>query len=242
MEVIPAIDIMNKTCVRLYKGDYDKKTKYFDNPLEVAKKWTECGIKWIHLIDLDGAREGYPKNLDIVSKIKDNNDVLIEYGGGIRDVNSLNMALRSGVDKVIIGTKAIENLDNFKYFHKVSKGKIIISLDFGKDNQVFKEGWLAASNLDLFDFGKRIKSSGSSEIIITDISRDGTLEGINIDIIKNFILMTNLNIFVAGGVSSINDIKKLKNIEDLGVKGVIIGKALYEEKIDLKEAVKIASG
>ncbi|MCE5329931.1 1-(5-phosphoribosyl)-5-[(5-phosphoribosylamino)methylideneamino]imidazole-4-carboxamide isomerase [bacterium] len=241
MEIIPAIDIINGVCVRLHKGDYSKKTEYFDNPLEVAKKWTECGAKWIHLIDLDGAKEGYPKNLGIASKIKDENEVLIEYGGGIRNADSLNLALKSGIDKVIIGTKAIESLDNFKQFYEISKGKIIISLDFGKNNLIFKEGWLSASNLNLFDFGKKIKSSGSGEIIITDISRDGTLEGVNIDTIKNFIVKTNLNIFVAGGVSSIDDIRKLKEIEKLGIKGVIIGKALYEGKIDLKEAIKMAS-
>jgi len=240
MEIIPAIDIINGACVRLYKGDYDKKTKYFNNPLEAAKKWISCGARWIHFIDLDGAKEGYPKNLNIALKIKEENEVMIEYGGGVRNHDSLLMVLKAGVDRVIIGTRAIESLDSFNRFYEISGKKTIISLDFGKDCSVFKEGWLSASSLNLFDFGKKIKSYGSNEIIITDITRDGTLEGINIDMIKDFIKKTNLNVFVAGGISSIEDIKKLKEIEELGIKGAIIGKALYEGRIDLNEAIKIA--
>ena len=241
MEIIPAIDIIGGACVRLYKGDYDKKVKYFDDPVEVAKRWLDCGAKWIHLIDLDGAKEGYPKNLNIALKIKEKFNVFIEYGGGIRNVNSLIDVMKTGIDRIIIGTKAIEDLSSLKEFYAISKGRIIISLDFGEDSIVFKKGWFSGSDLNLFDFGKKIKSSGVREVIITDISRDGTLEGVNIDVIVKFLQETNLEIYVAGGVSSINDIKKLKEIEKLGVNGIIIGKALYEEKINLRQAIEIAS-
>lgn len=240
MEIIPAIDIIDGACVRLYKGDYEKKVKYFDDPVEVAGKWLEYGVKWIHLIDLDGARTGFPKNLEIAVKIKKKYNAFIEYGGGIRCLETLYKVMEAGVDKIIIGTKAIENFESLKEYHIKSKGKIIISLDFGKQNMVFKKGWLSGSDMDLFDFGKKIKDSGVNEVIVTDISRDGTLEGVNIDVIKEFLRKTYLEIYVAGGVSGIDDIKKLKKIESLGIKGVIIGKALYEEKINLKEVLEIS--
>ena len=240
MEIIPAIDIIGGACVRLYKGDYEKKIKYSDDPVEVAGKWVGCGAKWIHLIDLDGARIGFPQNLEVAVRIKEKHNSLIEYGGGIRSLETLKVVLAAGVDKIIIGTKAIENLESLKGFYIKSKGKIVISLDFGKENKVFKKGWLSGSDMDLFDLGKRIKDTGINEVIITDISRDGTLEGVNIDVIKEFLMKTHLEIYVAGGVSGINDIKKLKAIESYGIKGIIIGKALYEEKINLKEALEIA--
>lgn len=240
MEIIPAIDIIGGACVRLYKGDYEKKIKYSDDPVEVAGKWVECGAKWIHLIDLDGARIGFPQNLEVAVQIKEKHNALIEYGGGIRSLETLKVVLAAGVDKIIIGTKAIENLESLKGFYIKSKGKIVISLDFGKENKVFKKGWLSGSDMDLFDFGKKIKDTGINEVIITDISRDGTLEGVNVDVIKEFLMKTHLEIYVAGGVSGINDIKKLKAIESYGIKGIIIGKALYEEKINLKEALEIA--
>ena len=239
MEIIPAIDIIGGACVRLYKGDYEKKIKYSDDPVEVAGKWVESGAKWIHLIDLDGAKTGFPQNLEVAVQIKKKHNALIEYGGGVRSLETLKVVLEAGVDKIIIGTKAIENLESIKGFYIKSNGKIIISLDFGKEKKVFKKGWLSGSNIDLFDLGKKIKDAGINEVIITDISRDGTLEGVNVDIIKEFLIKTSLKIYVAGGVSGINDIKKLKAIESYGIKGVIIGKALYEEKINLKEALEI---
>ncbi len=240
MEIIPAIDIIDGACVRLYKGDYEKKVKYFDDPVEVAGKWMEYGARWIHLIDLDGARTGFPQNLEIAVRIKNKYNALIEYGGGIRSLESLNKVLEAGVDKIIIGTKAIENFESLKEYNSESKGRIIISLDFGKQNMVFKKGWLSGSDMGLFDFGRKIKDSGINEVIITDISRDGTLEGVNIEVIEQFLRKTCLEIYVAGGVSGINDIKKLKKIENLGIKGIIIGKALYEGKINLKEALEIS--
>lgn len=238
MEIIPAIDIIDGACVRLYKGDYEKKVKYFDDPVEVAGKWMKYGAKWIHLIDLDGARTGYPQNLDIAREIKKKHNALIEYGGGIRSLETLDKVIEAGIDKIIIGTTAIENFESLNEYQTKSKGRVIISLDFGNQNMVFKKGWLSGSGMDLFDFGRKIKDSGINEVIITDISRDGTLEGVNIDVIKKFLRETSLNIYVAGGVSGINDIKKLKKIESLGVRGIIIGKALYEGKIDLKEALE----
>jgi phosphoribosylformimino-5-aminoimidazole carboxamide ribotide isomerase len=239
MEIIPAIDIIGGACVRLYKGDYEKKIKYFDDPVEVAGRWMECGAKWIHLIDLDGARTGFPQNLNVAVRIKEKYNALIEFGGGIRSLETLKVVLAAGVDKIIIGTRAIENLESLNRFYIKSQGKIIVSLDFGKGNKVFKQGWLSGSDMDLFDLGKKIKDTGINEVIITDISRDGTLEGVNVNIIKEFLMKTQLEIYVAGGVSGIDDIKKLKAIESYGIKGIIIGKALYEEKINLREALEI---
>jgi len=240
MEIIPAIDLINGECVRLFKGDYNQKIKYFDDPVEVAKKWVKYGASWLHIIDLDGAKNGYPVNLDIVKKIKSSTDVLIEFGGGIRNTNSLIKALEFGVDKVIIGTKAIEDLNSLKEFYlKAKPNQIIISIDFGQNNIIFKEGWLASSNLNLIEFGEKIKKFGIDEVIITDINKDGTLEGVNISLIKEFLIKTKLKVFVAGGISSINDIKKLIEIKNYGINGIIIGKALYEGKINLQDAIKL---
>jgi phosphoribosylformimino-5-aminoimidazole carboxamide ribotide isomerase len=239
MEIIPAIDIIDGACVRLYKGDYEKKIKYSDNPVEVAGKWLDYGAKWIHLIDLDGAKTGFPENLDIAANIKKKYNAFIEYGGGVRSLESLHSVMEAGVDRVIIGTKAIEDFDSLKEYYAQGKGKIIISLDFGKENRVFKKGWVTRSDMDLFVFGKIIKDSGVNEVIITDISRDGTLEGVNIAVIGEFLEKTGLKIYFAGGVSNINDIRALKKIESLGISGVIIGKALYEGRINLKEALDI---
>lgn len=240
MEIIPAIDIINGSCVRLFKGNYDKKIKYFDDPVDAAERWVSCGANWIHIVDLDGAKEGRPKNLNIVSRVKQRFEVQIEYGGGIRDADSLKSALNAGADKIIIGTRAIESLKDLKDFYDISEGKLIISLDFSEGCRILTKGWLADSKLNLFDFGKKLKSFGFGEIIITDISRDGTLEGVNIDTIRNFLKETKLAVYVAGGVAGINDIKKLKELEDKGVRGIIIGKALYEGRIDLREAISIA--
>jgi len=239
--VIPAIDIIDGQCVRLYKGDYDKKTVYGSDPIEAALKWQSEGASWVHIIDLDGAKKGAPVNLKIVSNIKKSTGLKIEYGGGIRDSNSAGKCIEAGVDKIILGTAALKDFEFFSRVYIESDGKAIISLDSSESGRILTEGWTKSIEISLADFALRLRKTGCNEAIITDVSRDGTLEGINIKKIKDFLAKTGLGIFVAGGVTNIEDILKLKEIENMGVKGVIIGKALYENTIDLQAALQ-ASG
>lgn len=241
MEIIPAIDIIDGKCVRLFKGDYNKVTHYSDTPLETAIKWKNMGAKWIHLIDLEGARDGRPLNLKTAALIKKKLDIKLEYGGGIRTLKDVRALTDIGADRLIVSTKALEDFDFIKKAGLASGNKIIISLDFNDEGIVLKKGWLARSDFSVFDFGKKIYGAGIKEIIITDISRDGTLEGINKNIIKDFVSSTGLGVYIAGGITRLEDIKFLKTLESAGVRGAIIGKALYENKIDLKEAIRMAA-
>ncbi len=241
MEIIPAIDVIDGKCVRLFQGDYNKVTHYSDTPLETATRWKQMGASWIHLIDLDGARTGAPLNLQTAALIKKELDIKLEYGGGIRTLNDVKALTDIGADRLIVSTRALEDFEFIKKASSVSGNRIIISLDFNEEGIVLKKGWLASSDYSIFDFGKRIYKSGIKEIIITDISRDGTLEGINKKIIKDFVNSTGLGVYIAGGITRLEDIKFLKTLESAGVRGAIIGKALYENKIDLKEAIRMAA-
>ncbi len=239
MEIIPAIDLIDGKCVRLFKGQFDQKKEYSPDPLGVAKSFKKAGAHWIHIIDLDGAKAGMPKNLDIALKIKRDLNIHVEYGGGIRDLKTLSDILIKGIDRPILGTKAIEDIGFLKDAIDVSNGKAILSLDYDDGCMIFKKGWQEPARISLFDFAKKIKKIGVDTIITTDISRDGTLEGIDILTIKKILKETGLKLYIAGGVTDIEDIKKLKEIEPLGIAGVIMGKAIYEGSINLKEALSI---
>jgi len=241
MKILPAIDIMDGKCVRLFRGDYNKVSHYSDSPLIVAKRWKEMGAEWIHFIDLDGARYETPVNVKTAAEIKKNIEIKLEYGGGIRTMKDIESLLNIGIDRLIISTKALEDFDFIEKANISSGNKVIISLDFNENGVVLKKGWVDNTGYNAIDFGKKIFNTGVEEVIITDISRDGTLLGINRNIIKDFVASTGLKIYIAGGVSKIEDIVYLKSMENLGIKGVIIGKALYENKIDLREAIKVAA-
>ncbi len=244
MIIIPAIDIIDGHCVRLTKGDFDSKKKYFDDPLEVAAMWKEKGAGWIHIIDLDGARTGRVINLAIAAEIKKRLKVKVQYGGGIRDDETLGLVLSSGTDRAILGTRAIEDPEFLKESHHKYGDRIILSLDYGRNGKVYKHGWQEESSKKISDFFIGLEELGIKEIIITDITKDGTLEGTNTGFLKDLMSSTSIKFIIAGGIGSLEDIKRLKNIEDMGVSGVIIGKALYEGStpIDLSEAIEIGSG
>jgi len=244
MIIIPAIDIIGGQCVRLTKGDFDSKKKYFDDPLEVAAIWKEKGASWIHIIDLDGARTGKVANLAIAVEIRKRLKVKVQYGGGIRDDETLGLVLSSGIDRAILGTRAIEDPEFLKESYRKYGDRIILSLDYGQDEKVYKYGWQEESSKKISDFFKELEELGIKEIIITDITRDGTLRGTNTGFLENLVSSTSLRFIIAGGIGNIEDIRKLKNIENKGVSGVIIGKALYEgaTPIDLNEAIGIGSG
>ena len=235
MFIIPAIDIIDSKCVRLSQGDYNTKTVYNSNPLEVAKDFMKAGVNLIHVVDLDGAKKGQIVNIDTIKSLCENN-IPIEVGGGIRSYETIDMLLDIGVKRVILGRIAVTNQDVLKEaLNKYRKEKIVLGLDC-KDDNVAIHGWLNDSQIKLMDMLNTFIRLGGETIIYTDISKDGMMMGPNIDRLKDLVA-TGLNIVASGGVSSIEDIKNCKNI---GCNGAIIGKAYYLGKINIQDAVNIS--
>jgi len=237
MQIIPAIDIKNGKCVRLFQGDYDKETIYSSNPIEMALKWKNKGAKIIHIVDLDGAKVGKSKIKKIVQKIINDVRIPVEIGGGIRNLITVKRLFNIGVTRIILGTVALKKINPLKKLIDLYGDKIIVSLD-AKNGKLMKKGWLEKSNFDLIPTVKQLEKTRVKTIIYTDTIRDGTLTEPNYKVIKTVKESTKLKLIIAGGISSIDQIKKLKEME---VDGVIIGKALYEGKIDLKEVIKYVS-
>lgn len=239
MLIIPAIDIKDSKVVRLERGKFNKSTIYFEDPLEVARYWEKESAELLHIVDLDGALEGFPKNLNLVKKIAKEVKVPIQVGGGIRNGETVNELLCSGVFRVVLGTKACEDIKWLKNIIKDFSGKIIVSLDV-REGFLATNGWTKKTKIKAVDFAKELNKLGLNTFILTDIGRDGTLKGLRIEYIWDFLSQTKAEVIVAGGVGSLEDIKFLKSLSDKGVIGVIVGKALYEKKFTLKEAMKIA--
>ncbi|MGM0365832.1 MAG: 1-(5-phosphoribosyl)-5-[(5-phosphoribosylamino)methylideneamino]imidazole-4-carboxamide isomerase [Actinomycetota bacterium] len=237
MIVIPAIDIIGGECVRLTRGKFDTKKKYYDDPVEAALKWKDSGASWLHVIDLDGAKQGKVANLAVAGKIKEETGLKLEMGGGIRDFPTLARVLDSGIDRAIIGTRAVEDFSFLKKAAGKYGKRVIVSLDFDREGRILKDGWQKDTGYDVYEFAVRIKQLGMERIIVTDVTRDGMLEGIDRKLIESILKKTGIALIVAGGVTKIEDIVLLR---DLGVWGVIIGKALYESKIDLAQAIREA--
>ena len=236
MLIYPAIDLYNKKAVRLFKGDYTQMTIYNDNPLDVAKDFEKCGATRIHLVDLEGAKIGTTPNFEVVKNIKANTSLFCEIGGGIRDMKTIDKYLEAGIDRVILGTAAVTN-EGFveETVNKYGK-KIAIGVDI-KDGFVAIKGWTEKSDLDAFDFCEKMQNIGVKTIIWTDISKDGAMQGTNHELYKRLSEKFNIDIIASGGVSSIEDISKLKKID---IHGVIIGKAYYTGAIKLEEAIEVA--
>ena len=232
MKIYPAIDLHDGNAVRLYKGDYNKVTIY-GTPKEQALKFKKAGAKFLHLVDLDGAKDGYFRNLDAVKAVIETG-IDVELGGGIRSLDHIKTLLDIGVKRVILGSVAL-NLDFVKdAINKFGSDKIVIGIDCV--NMMIKtHGWLNDSNINAIDFVKSLENLGVENIIFTDISKDGTLEGINLEQTKMIINNTNINIIASGGAKSLDDIKYAKEI---GCYGIILGKSLYNGNIDLVEAMK----
>ena len=232
MKLYPAIDLHDGKCVRLYKGDYNQVTEYGD-PVTQAKKWKSLGATYLHLVDLDGAKEGKSLNLESVERIIKEVDIKVELGGGIRTISHIENILSIGVDRVILGSSAL-NLEFVKEaIRKFGSDKIVVGIDC-KNMKVATRGWLDVSEIDAIDFAKKLKAIGVKTIIFTDIAKDGTLEGINAKQTKMLIDETNLDVVASGGAKSINDIIKAKEINAYGI---ILGKSIYSGAIDLKEAI-----
>lgn len=241
MLILPAIDIRGGKCVRLFKGDFSRETVFSEQPVEVAKKWVELGAKVLHVVDLDGALAGTSKNLPIIKKIVDAVDVPVELGGGIRTIKNIENILAIGIDRVILGSAAVQQPQLVEEACKNFGDKIVVGID-AKDGVVAVEGWGVSGNIHAVELAKKMAQAGTQNIIYTDISRDGTLLGINVKATANLAKNSGTKVIASGGLSSLDEIRELKKHEKEGIVGVIAGKAIYTGALDLKEAIEIAEG
>ena len=238
MIIIPAVDIMEGKVVRLFRGEKDKKTVYSDNPLEFAKTWQEQGAEWIHVVDLDGAINGEYSNLFLLEEIVEDLEINVEVSGGIRTKDILGQAINMGARRVVLGTKAVEDPDFVKEAVQHYKEKIAVAVDMRAD-KISARGWTEDSDINSTDLVKKMQDIGVRCLICTDITRDGTLEGPNLEMIQKISQITSVDLIASGGVSSLDDIKALKDLNINNLKGIIVGKALYENKFSLKEAIEV---
>lgn len=235
MIILPAIDLKGGKCVRLYKGDMNSQQVVAKDPLETALKFKSEGARYIHMVDLDGALKGNGENLDIISKIVKNVDVPIEVGGGIRNIETIDEFIKLGVSRVILGTAALNDRDLVVKAVKNYGEKIAVGID-AKDGIPAADGWTTLSKTNYIDFGKEMEEVGVQTLIFTDISRDGTLEGTNLEQLLKLKNSVKCNVIASGGIKDLEDIKSLKKEN---VYGAIVGKAIYAEALSLKEAIKI---
>ena len=238
MIIFPAIDIKGGKCVRLFKGDFNKITQYKKSPFEQATEFFNLGFTNIHLVDLDGALEGNLINKEIIKKITEIDKIKIQVGGGIRSLEHIEKLINFGVDKIIIGTAAVENIEFLKIACNKYNKKIAISLDV-REGYIALSGWKKQTKILATDFIKNIEHMDISRIIYTDINRDGTKSGPNLYETLNFSNLTKIPVVVSGGISSIDDVINIKNKKLKNIEGIIIGKAIYDGSIDIKELSKI---
>ena len=236
MEIFPAIDLFDNKAVRLFKGDYSQMTVYNEDPVSVAKTFEEKGAKYIHVVDLAGAKQGYPVHLNVVENIAKNTNLFIEIGGGIRDMQTIEAYLRAGAKRVILGTSAVNDEAFLKEALARYKDKIAVGADV-VDGKIAVKGWLEKSAYVLDDFLKKMQSFGVKTIICTDVSKDGAMKGTNRALYKEIIEKYDMQIIASGGVSDLEDIKSLK---ESGAYGAIVGKAYYIGAIDLTQAIEVA--
>ena len=237
MKIFPAIDIKDKKCVRLVKGDFKNKTEYETSPIDQAGKYKDHGFINLHIVDLDGALFGETVNLNIIQKIVAKYDLKIEVGGGIRTIESIKRYIDAGVEKVILGSAAIKNKEFLKEACSKFKNKIALGLD-AKNRNLSVSGWKEDLNINALGFLNDVKDYGASRLIYTDIDRDGTKESPNFDETVKVADMSNCPVIISGGVSSINDIIKAKELNNRNIEGIIVGKAIYDGDIKLDELVK----
>ena len=237
MKIFAAIDIKDKKCVRLVKGNFDNKTEYKTSPIDQAGKYKDYGFKNLHIVDLDGALTGKTVNLDIIQEIVGKYDLKIEIGGGVRNLDSIKKYLDAGVEKVILGSAAIKNKEFLKESCTKFKNKIALGLDV-KDGNLSVSGWKENLNIKTLDFLKEVNDYGVSRLIYTDINRDGTKTSPNFDETIKIAAMSKCPVIISGGVSSINDIKKAKELNNKNIEGIIVGKAIYDGDIKLEELVE----
>lgn len=236
MRIIPAIDIIDGKCVRLTKGDYSTKKIYNENPLEVAKEFEDNGIKYLHVVDLDGAKSKHIVNYKILESIASQTNLNVDFGGGIKTDKDIEIAFKSGAKQVTGGSIAANNMEQFvSWLAKYGPGKLILGADC-LNRKISTNGWLDNSEIDVVDFIVDYASKGIESVICTDISKDGMLNGASNELYQEIISVSKVNLIASGGVANMNDLYQLKEI---GCEGAILGKAIYEERITLKELQKL---
>lgn len=239
MIVIPAIDLKDGLCVRLLQGKKEDATVYSDDPASTAQRWESCGARLLHVVDLDGAFTGNQKNIESIRRIREAVKMDIEVGGGIRDMERIDLLMSIGINRVILGTVAIEKPELVKDACKKYPGKVIVGID-AKSGFAAVKGWVEVTHIEAKELALRMQDHGASGIIYTDISKDGMMTGPNIEATRNLVEALDIPVIASGGISSINDIKNLMTIKNLW--GAITGKAIYSGAIDLKEAIKLTEG
>ena len=237
MEVIPAIDLLDGKCVRLYQGDYERSEIFNDNPVTVARSWAEQGATRLHVVDLDGAKEGKTTNLAAIEAIVAAIAIPVQVGGGLRDRASLARLLDLGVQRCILGTVAVEQPELVQELCQEFPEQIVVGID-ARQGKVATRGWLETSEVLATDLAQRMAVAGAAAIIYTDIHRDGTMSGPNIDALRKLATAINIPVIASGGVSSLTDLLSLLALEPLGVTGAIVGKAIYTGDVNLTEAVQ----
>ncbi|MEY3299773.1 MAG: hypothetical protein RLZZ597_3033 [Cyanobacteriota bacterium] len=237
MEVIPAIDLLEGRCVRLYQGDYAQSEVFDDNPVAVARQWEEQGATRLHLVDLDGAKSGKPENWQAIEAIVRAVSMPVEVGGGLRDRDRVKALFDLGVRYAILGTAAIENPDLVSDLSAEYPGQIIVGID-AKDGKVATRGWLDISEVEAVDLAQQMEQRGAAAVIYTDIKRDGTLKGPNMDALRTMAEAVMMPVIASGGVGALRDLLSLLALEPVGVKGVIVGRAIYTGDVSLKEAIR----
>jgi phosphoribosylformimino-5-aminoimidazole carboxamide ribotide isomerase len=237
MEVIPAIDLLSGNCVRLYQGDYDQSEVFGKDPIAMAKQWQDQGATRLHLVDLDGAKDGEPVNLPVIAKIVEALNIPVQVGGGLRDRNRVSQLLGLGVRSAILGTIAVENPALVGELCNEFPGQIIVGID-ARNGKVATKGWLETSEVEAVELAERMSKLGAAAIIYTDIHRDGTMQGPNLDALRQLAQKITIPVIASGGVSSVTDLLSLLSLESIGVTGAIVGRAIYTGDVVLKEAIR----
>ncbi|MBD1926424.1 1-(5-phosphoribosyl)-5-[(5-phosphoribosylamino)methylideneamino]imidazole-4-carboxamide isomerase [Trichocoleus sp. FACHB-90] len=237
MNVIPAIDLLEGRCVRLYQGDYERSQVFDNNPAHVAKLWVDQGATQLHIVDLDGAKTGSLVNRQAIEAILQTVQVPVQVGGGLRDKSAVRQLLDMGVERVILGTVAVEQPQLVEQLCQEFPGQIIVGID-ARNGKVATRGWLETSEVTAIDLAKQMQHLGTAAIIYTDIHRDGTLSGPNLEALRELANAVSIPIIASGGVSSITDLLSLLALEPLGVSGVIVGRAIYTGDVSLKSAIQ----
>ncbi len=241
MLVIPAVDLKGGRCVRLTQGRFDKEQIFSDDPVEIAQIWQKKGAKRLHVVDLDGAFHGQPKNIETIKQMVKSLDIPIQLGGGIRDIETIEKYISIGIDRVIIGTSAVVDTGLVKKAVTKYNDKIIVGIDTRNGMAAIK-GWLEVSELKGLNLALKMQDLGVKRIIYTDVTRDGMLTGPNVDNISEILDKTEINIIASGGIASVEDLLELKKLKRKRLEGAIVGKALYLNKIDLREAIEAIEG
>ena len=237
MEVIPAIDVLGGQCVRLYQGDYGQVQTFDENPVAIARRWESEGATRLHVVDLDGAKAGQPVNLEAIAAIVQAVSIPVQVGGGLRDRSSVANLLSLGVQRIILGTVAVEQPELVTQLCQEFPAQIVVGID-ARNGKVATRGWLETSEVLATDLAQQMASAGAAAIIYTDIHRDGTLQGPNLDALRELANASDIPVIASGGVSSITDLFNLLALEPLGVTGAIVGRAIYTGEVSLKEALR----